>query len=344
MAIAVSTLSAFFLAACWQSRGRVTTIAPARPPRLQPSLAQHKPSLSLLAMLCLLLFTIVAVSTSPAPASAELATFSHHGLNVLAKSGDLALFSQQPESTSDPAANQGAESTHTQTPPSVESQPESSKKPFIYEVQPGDTLSQIAFNFGVTSSILAALNALDDPNRLSVGDRLLVPAVPGVVHCVADGESLQDIASAYGVDIDRLLEANDLGDPPQVVAGQRLLVPEDETVLARANISSRGGARSPEPIPNIAESSGFIWPATGLITTYFYDPGHRGIDIAADEGVPVYAADGGVVITAVKVDYDYGWHLIIDHGNGYQSLYGHLSALYVDQQARVAKGQTIGAI
>ena len=130
---------------------------------------------------------------------------------------------------------------------------------------------------------------------------------------------------------------NDLGDPPQ--AGQRLLVP-DETVLVR--LTSAAAVLDRRAYTHVEQR--IMWPVTGPITTYFYDPGHRGIDIAADEGDPIYASDGGVVITAIKDYYNYGWHLIIDHGNGYQSLYGHMSAFYVDSQETVAKGQKIGAV
>lgn len=335
-------LSAFILAACWQTRGRGTLSAPLNNPGIRPFLTRVKPNFGLLALICFQLFTLAVVFKSPSPANAELAANPGYEIAALAEPVDTDP-PPPPESTSDPTETPAAVDP-TQASSPMERKPDSSKKPFTYEVQPGDTLSQIAFKFGVSSDTMIALNGLGDPNRLSVGGRLLVPGVPGVVHRVVDGEGPQDIASTYGVTVAQLTEANDLADPPQLKAGQRLVIPEREIVLARTNVSSRGGARSLEATSKPAESGGFIWPATGPITTYFYNPGHRGIDIAADHGTPIYASDGGVVITAVKVNYDYGWHLIIDHGNGYQSLYSHLSAFYVDHQEKVTRGQKIGAI
>lgn len=102
-----------------------------------------------------------------------------------------------------------------------------------------------------------------------------------------------------------------------------------------------------DPMPYIT-STGFIWPVRdgGFISsgldTY---PGHTGIDIAGlPEGTPVYAAAAGTVVSSVNSNVGYGKHIIIDHGNGYQTLYAHNSELYANVGDIVAQGQTIAAL
>lgn len=91
------------------------------------------------------------------------------------------------------------------------------------------------------------------------------------------------------------------------------------------------------------------WPVSGEITSpygYRVHPiwgttiYHSGIDIGVDEGTPVHAADGGVVVWSGWMG-GYGYAVVIDHGNGLSTLYGHNSELAVDEGQSVAKGQVI---
>lgn len=91
------------------------------------------------------------------------------------------------------------------------------------------------------------------------------------------------------------------------------------------------------------------WPVSGEITSpygYRVHPiwgttiYHSGIDIGVDEGTPVHAADGGVVVWSGWMG-GYGYAVVIDHGNGISTLYGHNSELAVDEGQSVAKGQVI---
>lgn len=103
------------------------------------------------------------------------------------------------------------------------------------------------------------------------------------------------------------------------------------------------------------ESSGsgmFSWPVTGTITSPFgWRPNpfggapefHQGLDIAAPTGTTVTAAAGGTVIMAQWYG-GYGNYILIDHGGGYSTGYGHLSAIYVTAGQSVQRGQAIGAV
>jgi murein DD-endopeptidase MepM/ murein hydrolase activator NlpD len=96
----------------------------------------------------------------------------------------------------------------------------------------------------------------------------------------------------------------------------------------------------------------FIWPVVGKITSYFgkrvhpifkTESFHTGIDIGAPIGRPVFAASEGVVLYSGNWG-GYGKTVVIDHGAGYTSIYGHLSAFYVKRSAKVTKGQIIALV
>ena len=91
-------------------------------------------------------------------------------------------------------------------------------------------------------------------------------------------------------------------------------------------------------------SGTFIWPTDNhTLTGNDYGPGHPGIDLAAGEGSPVYAADAGVVIAEGNDAAGYGNVIQIDHGNGYLTVYAHLSVIEVRICQSVEAGQQIGA-
>lgn len=232
----------------------------------------------------------------------------------------------------------GTEAPEKQQTPSAAGKP---MAPIKYKVVDGDTISGIAEKFGVSVDSIIWSNSLADPNGLQIGDELLIPPVTGVLHKVASGDNLNDLALLYDVTPEAIAEFNALADPNSLQVGQLLVVPGGKLQMARATATSRGGGAA---TVRTTASGSFRWPAGGSITQYFGENGHTGLDLAGGAGSPIYAADGGVVVTALKLNYGYGWYLVIDHENGYRTLYGHLSAFYVDYGERVAKGTTIGAM
>jgi len=83
-----------------------------------------------------------------------------------------------------------------------------------------------------------------------------------------------------------------------------------------------------------------MWPAVGYISTFFGEKGIPGIDIAGPLGTPIYAADAGVV-TLAGWNGGYGYCVIIDHGNGWETVYGHFSSYYPQAGQNVRRGQAI---
>lgn len=214
-------------------------------------------------------------------------------------------------------------------------------KVITYIVATGDTLSTISQKFGVsTDSIQWANNLTDD--KIVVDAPLKIPPVSGVVHKVKQGETVYSVAKKYQTDAQKIVNFpfNDFADLDTfaLAVGQTLVVPDgtppEEAPAAPARIA-----------PQFLAGSGtgqFIWPTSGGITQYpvWY---HMALDIANREAPNVFAADSGTVVLAEKQRYGYGWHVIVDHGNGFQTLYAHLQRIDVSVGDGVTKGvSTIG--
>jgi murein DD-endopeptidase MepM/ murein hydrolase activator NlpD len=204
-----------------------------------------------------------------------------------------------------------------------------------YVVQPGDTLAKVAEKYGVPLSYLVASNSIIDPSLLYPGQVLLLPQ-GGVLHRVRSGQTLADIAASYGVSEETIRRANGLsGDP---LPGVQVFVPEPRTVPQAAALGL-----------GLGKGTHFIWPLTGRITSVFgprihpiygTPDFHTGVDIAVPEGTEVHAAAPGVVTWAGRRG-GYGLLVVIDHGDGYSSYYGHLSRILVHEGQFVEVGQVI---
>ncbi|ALH81383.1 LysM peptidoglycan-binding domain-containing M23 family metallopeptidase [Sphingopyxis macrogoltabida] len=248
----------------------------------------------------------------------------------------------------------------------------------LYIVRRGDTLRAIGEMTGVGSEALAMENDLAPPYTLLPGQQLRVPA--GLYHRVATGETGIGIAAAYGVDWGEVITINALAEPYILRIGQRLrlpshakaLPPKAVDVAARAaafNLdiddiatgsqpalaeSARPTAASAAPTKPVttaiaapASFAGrFQWPLTGKIIAKFgpLAPGkvNDGINIAAATGTPIHAAAPGVVAYAGDQIGVYGGLILINHGGGWVSAYGHAGRIDVQRGQAVKAGDIIG--
>ncbi len=230
-----------------------------------------------------------------------------------------------------------------------------------YTVQPGDTLFGIAEKFQLRPETILWANydvLQDDPHMLDIGQVLNIPPVDGVLHVVKEGETLEEIAKKYNVTPDAIRNAewNGLleGGEPQV--GQVLIVPGGSRPFAgwlppqRSYVVIAGGKRMPAgacPSVQVAPlgTGSFVWPVNSRWRSgYDFTAYHPGVDFAGRLGDPVYAADAGTVVYAGWSTVGYGNLIVLDHGNGYQTYYAHLSAIFVGCGQQVAKGATIGLV
>lgn len=207
-----------------------------------------------------------------------------------------------------------------------------------YTVKQGDTLQKIADQFGISVDTIKWANDLKR-DALAINQTLKIPPVTGIVYKVKEGDTIYSVAKKYRVDAQNIVNFpfNDFADLDTfaLAIGQTLIVP--------GGIQPEAPAQMLPFTPSVfAGGSGqLIWPTSGAVTQYpsWY---HMALDIANPGGPGVAAADNGVVILVKYLTYDYGQHVMIDHGNGVVTLYGHLQAIYVKPGDQVAKGQIIG--
>ncbi|MGI6604868.1 MAG: LysM peptidoglycan-binding domain-containing M23 family metallopeptidase [bacterium] len=206
--------------------------------------------------------------------------------------------------------------------------------PVWHTVRRGETLSAIARRYGSTVSALAAINGLDNPNLIYVGQRLSIPGevrvTAGVLHRVEHGDTLWGISQAYGVSLAALREANPGLDPKRLAVGETVLVPG----VARANVSRQASATS------------FVWPTRGQISSHYgWRNGrmHYGLDIAAPVGTAVVAAAPGRVVSTAW-NGGYGHTVTLEHPGNVQTIYAHCSKYLVKPGAEVKRGQAIARV
>ena len=208
-----------------------------------------------------------------------------------------------------------------------------------YTVKAGDSISTISRKFGLSNiSTLIAVNDIANVRTLRSGQKLKIPSTDGLVHKVAAGESLNSLSVKYHVSVEELLDANDL-DSDTLSVGMNLFIP---------------GAKLDSASLRKAMGELFVYPITAAwrLTSRFgprQDPftgvasNHTGIDMACPTGTPIRAAMSGNVVY-VGWSNIFGNYVIISHGNGYQSLYGHMSKTLVKKGQSVDHTTKIGLV
>ncbi len=232
-------------------------------------------------------------------------------------------------------------------------------EPTVYRVVRGDSMYVIAEDFKVKSETILYVNEqLDDnPHSLRPGMELTIPPVDGLYYTWKDNDTFESVAK------DHFAEAQDIIDfpgnqidltDPKVEPGTVIFIPggsrelrnwsADLQTAARGANTGTGGGNASNTCGGGPVASGFGWPADDhSLSGNAYGPGHLGIDISAPEGANVYAAGTGVVTMAAGGwNYGYGNVVQIDHGNGYVTVYAHLSTIFVTQCQTVGQGAVIG--
>ena len=240
-----------------------------------------------------------------------------------------------------------------------------------YLVQDGDTVFGIAEKFGLQPETILWGNynlLLDDPHSLKPGQELFILPVDGVYWEWLGGIPFGEWANFYGVNAADIIEypgnnidPNTVGDyeNANIKTGTWLIIPNGKRDfvswsaplgVTRENPASARvlGAGACDPVSGGAVGYGaFVYPTNKhYLSGFDWSPktNHNGLDFAGNEGEAVYASDAGVIVYVGWNDYGYGNMVMVDHGNGFQSLYAHLSALNVGCGQSVGQGQVIGAV
>ena len=205
----------------------------------------------------------------------------------------------------------------------------------VYNVRLGDTVNDISATYGIDpeSVISYGPNELDSPDLISEGMVLLLPGgVPPPPPPPPEPEPEPEIVP------DPVTPA-----PAPVTPSLPAVVAAPDPPTAAPVIPAAAAAAAPPP----AASAGYIWPVSGPLNSLFgsrWGGYHEGIDIGARSGTGVGSAASGQVVLAVYGDYGYGNYIIVRHGDGSETLYAHLSAIYVGLGQGVGQGEAIGAV
>ena len=179
-----------------------------------------------------------------------------------------------------------------------------------HQVRAGDTLSELAVRYGVSTAEIARYNAIPDPDKLYVGQMLRIP------H----------------------------GEPKQVAKATKPVSPPPSRSTFR-----RWRRNNHESFPEPRREAGpalFMWPVDGQLTSKFGPRNgsfHDGIDIAAPVGTRVLAAADGKVIFS-DVLRGYGNVVIVRHGGGYLTVYAHHRVNLVKEGQRVRQGEVLAEV
>lgn len=230
-----------------------------------------------------------------------------------------------------------------------------------YEVSLGDSVFAIAAQYGIQPETVLWSNydvLKDDPHSLSSGMVLKIPPIDGVYYQWQEGDTFESVAAEFKVDKEIMFTwtANrfDLTNP-QIEPGEWVMIPDGQRAFQQwivpvpargsAGVSTGiyGGGACPGGYDGLYGSGAFIWPTSNhTISGNDYWSGHLAIDIGSSTGEPIVASDAGVIMFAGWSSGGYGYTVAIDHGNGYQTLYGHLSSVNVSCGQSVRQGQLIG--
>ncbi len=208
-----------------------------------------------------------------------------------------------------------------------------------YTVKSGDTISGIAIKFGLTNiSTLISVNDIGNVRQLGAGQKLKIPSIDGIVYTVKNGDSLSSIATANNIKLETLLDVNELTSET-LTAGQVLFLPG--VGLDQKTLQSRMGELFILPIKaSFRWSSPYGWRADPFTGVQSF---HTGTDMACPEGTPILAAMSGK-IAEVGNNRTYGNYIIINHTNGYQTVYAHMSKTIAKKGQWVSQGTKIGLV
>lgn len=209
-----------------------------------------------------------------------------------------------------------------------------------YTVKSGDTISGISQKFHLKNiSTIIAVNNIENVRALNAGKKLVIPSVDGLYYSVRGGDTIEGVAKRYDVSVEDILDINDL-ESSVLAVGAKLFIPG--AALDKSTLRKALGDTFINPLKNVKYrlTSRCGWRADPFTGVRQY---HPGIDMAISQGTPIYAALSGKIVVSGWSNL-YGNYVIIDHQNGYQTLYGHMQKRLCNAGQEVTSGTKIGLV
>ena len=208
---------------------------------------------------------------------------------------------------------------------------------YVHVIASGESLYTIARLYNVTAQALVSANGLSSPDKIYVGQKIVVPGMKG------SGAPKGTIASAPAA-----LPATKPSGGTQAPTVVAEIKPNESTPIpSSAMVESTTPVNKPlvqpKAEPKLSGADKFRWPVSGRVMVDFASSKGTGINIEVPEGAPIKAAENGTVIYVGSGVEGYGNLILIRHPNGYVSAYAHLQSMSVAKGAVVGRGDTIGA-
>jgi len=212
----------------------------------------------------------------------------------------------------------------------------------VYVVREGDTLSQIATMFDVSTNTIIWANDLPKNGTVRPGQVLTILPISGISHTVAKGDTIGKIAKQYKGDAEEIALFNGLSTDSPLAVGQKIIIPDGEATVVSSS-GSTGGKTGGSSQPSY--NGYYLRPIAGGKKSQGLH-GYNGVDLAAPAGTEILAAADGVVIVSKAGGWNggYGNYVVIRHDNGTQTLYAHNTTNLVSVGEQVAQGQVIATV
>jgi murein DD-endopeptidase MepM/ murein hydrolase activator NlpD len=219
---------------------------------------------------------------------------------------------------------------------------------YQHTIAAGESLYTIARKYDVTTQALVHANSLSSPDKIVVGQRIVIPGRSDLNSAPAP---VQVASAAPGQALGTMPDARPAGLPNTANVVQTAATPTPAPVAATPTQPQVTQVASvpTTPVPAAAEpamsgSDKFRWPVSGRVITDFAASRGTGINIDVPEGSSVKAAENGTVIYVGSGVEGYGNLVLIRHPNGYVSAYAHLQNMSVAKGATVNRGDSIGTV
>ncbi len=226
-----------------------------------------------------------------------------------------------------------------------------------YFVQAGDTLSGIAEKFDLTVNTILWANNLTWNSTIKPGAKLVILPSSGIDYEIKKGDNLSAVAKKYQANLDKILAYNDLASVSAIKAGDLIFIPEGiKPTQVVSSYKAPTVANKPKntptnvysdedmaPASDLSVNTKLLWPTLSHRITQYFSWRHTGLDVGDKVGNPIYASEDGKIERS-GWSTGYGYNVIINHGNGLETLYGHASKLLVKAGETVSRGQVIALI